>query len=120
MPGKNYKITIGGCGSLEVQKIETFSDFFDCFGGYIKLGDLSYLNIPIDDLIAIYDVFVEDGYRGHGFGRQLMEELLLNHGSNMVLLADTRLSKTLPNFYKKFGFKIVLETKYGPLMLRES
>jgi ribosomal protein S18 acetylase RimI-like enzyme len=104
-------------GYVEFCDIKTMNTFFDCIGGYIKLTDLSYLNIPCNDLCVISDLYVEKYFRGNGVGKLLMD-YVSRRNKNYVLMANTKGSKTLPDFYKKLGFEVLFETRYGPMMIK--
>lgn len=104
-------------GHVEFCDIKTINTFFDCVSGYIKLSDLSYLNVPCNDLCVISDLYVEEDFRGNGIGEALMQ-VVCRRNKNYILMANTKKSKTLPNFYKKLGFEILFETKYGPMMIK--
>lgn len=72
----------------------------------------AYLYILSNDLHQrpfgfVEDVFVEEDYRGKGYGTEIMEALIrkARQQNCYKLVANSRLSrKKVHNFYKKLGF----------------
>jgi GNAT superfamily N-acetyltransferase len=54
----------------------------------------------------IYDVIVDEKYRGHGFGRKLIETVLNYPSLATIEVIQFTCRKKLIPFYEKFGFSI--------------
>lgn len=74
-----------------------------------------------DSISILKSIQVEKEFQHKGVGTKLMLEYLNKINSDwVVLIADeSRSGRTLPNFYKKFGFEIVVD-EINPIMIRKN
>lgn len=72
-----------------------------------------------DSISILKSIQIEERERKKGYGTKLMKEYLSKvEGNCIVLIADeSRSGKTLPNFYKIFGFEIVINGLH-PIMAK--
>ncbi len=77
-----------------------------CFGLYLEGKQIGFARVLSDKLVFAYlmDVFVDEAFQGHGYGKKLMEAVLNDKELKQVerwLLITLDAQK----FYKKSGFK---------------
>ncbi len=109
-------------GSLEMKLLfdsyeYEFEDVFD--------EDTFYELYPNDEIVKIEHVEVDDNYKNSGIGSGLMKrgmELMKKNGYNQFYLNASPMGSkglgttNLVNFYKKFGFKELLDQGHNVLM----
>jgi GNAT superfamily N-acetyltransferase len=79
-----------------------------CFAGFVGDNQVAFGRVVTDfaSLGYLKDVFVLPGYRGHGYGKDLVEAMLakLDHEKVASLMLATQDAHSL---YRKFGFEPV-------------
>lgn len=61
-------------------------------------------------------LWVDDDYRGHGFGKRLLEEAeQIARAKNCTFIKLNTFSFQAPEFYKKYGYKVIATIENAPL-----
>jgi len=77
-----------------------------CFGGWDQGQQVAFARVITDHATFAYlvDVFVEEGARGRGYSKMLMQQLL-SHPELQHLRRFVLVSSTARGLYQQFGFR---------------
>lgn len=86
----------------------------------IKSGLWQEIN-ETDSISILKSIQIKKEYQNKGFGSKMMKDYLSKASSNLIfLIADeSRSGKTIPYFYNKFGFEIVIDELH-PIMIKKN
>lgn len=90
-----------------------------CYGLFHKNGKLiGFARIITDFTTTFYlmDVIIEEVYRGQGFGKMLMDEIMNDVGHLYGILHTDSAQK----FYERYGFKVTATSDVGETIMERS
>lgn len=81
--------------------------YFCCFDNDKLIGFLDVVSNGVTDAY-IQDVIVHPEYQGKGIGTELMNQAITKLTSDKIYAVSVLFEERLLNFYKKFGFNIIM------------
>jgi len=107
-------------GRISYIYLKDFKEIIDVFKSYFTKRDIKKIEKEnFNDVLSIHSLIIFDNYRKKGFGSKLLNEVIDKYkNKKCILIADKREDKTLPEFYKKNGFRKLFTCKSGQFMIR--
>lgn len=91
------------------------------FASYQLISAVKKIN---DDILVVKNIFIDEDFRGQGFGSEVFEEIISHSLNNKIILcADTDEVQNdgfdLIKFYQSYGFDIIERSESNPFMVSE-
>lgn len=76
---------------------------------------VGYGHLDVEDDVVWLGIIVSENYRGMGYGKKIIEELIKHYDGDIQLSVDKQNQNAI-NLYKKFNFSIFRENKSNFIM----
>ena len=76
---------------------------------------VGYGHLDVEDDVVWLGIIVSENYRGIGYGKKIIEELIKHYDGDIQLSVDKHNQNAI-NLYKKFNFSIFRENKSNFIM----
>ena len=96
-----------------IKQVETSIEHSTCFGIYLSNRQIGFARVLTDRVVFAYimDVFIDPAYRGNGYAKRLIQEVL--HHPDFSLLSQWHLkTKDTHLLYEQFGFELIKNSEW--------